>query len=315
MSSIRAVVTDSTQTTHLAIQEVEAPMARSEEAIVQVSAISLNRGEVNRSQSAPDGWRPGWDLAGTVIKQASDGSGPKEGSRVVGFINGGAWAEQVAVATNNLAEIPNSVSFAQAATLPVAGLTALRSVEKAGSLLKKRALITGATGGVGHFAVQLAKQSGAYVVGTVRNSQHEKLVKEAGADEVVTGEDISAAKQFGPYDLIVDGVGGKALGEALSMLASKGVAVVYGAAASHETTFNLQNFFRAGGASIYGFIFFYEADREPVGIDLARMAQMIADKQITPIIEIEKPWQEIGDVAQHLLKRSFVGKAVLHLDR
>jgi NADPH:quinone reductase len=315
MSSIHAVVTDSTQATHLAIREVEAPVATPSQAIIQVAAISLNRGEVNRTQSAPDGWRPGWDLSGTVIQEAADGSGPKQGSRVVGFVGAGAWAEQVAVETNSLAEIPDTVSFAQASTLPVAGLTALRSVEKRGLLLQKHVLITGATGGVGHFAVQIAKQSGAHVVGTARTSQSEKAVRDAGADEVVVGDEIIAAKNFGPYDLIVDGVGGKTLGDALAMLASKGVAVVYGAAASHETTFNLQSFFRAGGASIYGFIFFYEAAREPVGPDLARIAQMVADKQIQPIIDVEASWQEVGDVALRLIKREFPGKAVLHLDR
>ena len=63
------------------------------------------------------GWRPGWDLAGTVIKQATDGTGPKVGSRVVGLVDAGSWAEQVAVPTDRLAEIPANVTFAQAATL------------------------------------------------------------------------------------------------------------------------------------------------------------------------------------------------------
>ncbi len=315
MSSIRAVVTDSAQATHLTIHEVEAPIAAPSQAIVQVSAISLNRGEVNRSQNAADGWRPGWDLAGTVIQQAADGSGPREGSRVVGFVAEGAWAEQVAVPTTNLAEIPASVSFAQAATLPVAGLTALRSLEKGGLLLKKRVLITGATGGVGHFAVQLAKQAGAYVVGTVRASHREAVVKDAGADAVVVGSDIAEAEKLGPYDIIVDGVGGKTFGTTVGMLAQGGTAVVYGASEGSETSFDLRRFFPVGGTSIYGFILFYEARVHPVAPDLARLAQMIADKQISPLIEVEKSWQEIGDVAQHLLKRSFSGKAVLYLDR
>ncbi len=315
MSSIRAVVTASAQATRLTIHEVEAPIAAPSQAIVQVAAISLNRGEVNRSQNAPDGWRPGWDLAGTIIQQASDGSGPHEGSRVVGFVGEGAWAEQVAVPTTNLAEIPASVSFAQAATLPVAGLTALRSLEKGGLLLKKRVLITGATGGVGHFAVQLAKQAGAYVVGTVRGSHREAIVKDAGADAVVVGSDIAGAEKLGPYDLVVDGVGGKTLGSAITMLAQGGTAVGYGASEGAETSLDLHRFFPVGGTSIYGFILFYEARVHPVAPDLARLAQMIADKQISPLIEVEKSWQEIGEIAQNLLQRSFSGKAVLYLDR
>ena len=315
MSSIRAVVTDSAQATHLSIQEVEAPVATSSEAIVQVSAISLNRGEVNRSQSAPNGWRPGWDLAGTIVKQAADGSGPREGSRIVGFVGEGAWAEQVAVSTTSLAQIPASVSFAQAATLPVAGLTALRTLEKGGLLLKKRVLITGATGGVGHFAVQLAKQAGAYVVGVARASHREAFVKDAGADAVVVGSDITEAEKLGPFDLVVDGVGGKTFGSAIAMLAQGGTAVVYGTSEGAGTSLDLRSFFPVGGTSIYGFILFYEARIHPAAPDLARLAQMIADNQLHPLIDVEKSWHEIGDVAQHLLNRSFSGKAVLHLDR
>ena len=101
--------------------------------------------------------RFGWDLAGTVIKQAASGAGPKAGSRVMALVDAGSWAEQVAVPTNRLAELPAGVTFAQAATLPTAGLTALWALEKGGPLLHKRMLITGSTGEVGLFAHQLAK--------------------------------------------------------------------------------------------------------------------------------------------------------------
>src|SRR5207248_9990642 len=139
MSSIRAIVVDPEVPGRLAIKEVEAPQAGPSEALVQVEAISLNRGEVLAAMQAEAGWRPGWDLAGTVIKQAANGTGPQVGSRGVGMsMPAGAWAEQVAVPTNVLARIPDSVTFAQAATLPIAGLTALRALEKGGLLLNRR---------------------------------------------------------------------------------------------------------------------------------------------------------------------------------
>ena len=199
MSSIRAIVVDPSVIGRLAINEVESPQAGPSEALVEVQAISLNRGEVRDVMEARAGWRPGWDLAGTVIKQASNGTGPKVGSRVVGMVHvhGGAWAEQVAVPTNMLAEIPTNVTFAQAATLPVAGLTASYALDKGGLLLHKRVLITGSTGGVGLFAHQLARLSGAYIVGTARNVRNEALVREAGADEVIVGDDISLARPHG----------------------------------------------------------------------------------------------------------------------
>jgi NADPH:quinone reductase len=178
MSSIHAIVVDPDVPGRLAIKEVEAPQPGPSEALVQVEAISLNRGEVLGAMHAEAGWRPGWDLAGTVIKRAAHGTGPKVGSRVVGSVGAGAWTEQVAAPTNRLAELPASVTFAQAATLPTAGPTALRALEKGGLLLHRRVLITGSTGGVGLFAHQLARRSGAYVVGSARHARDEALLRE-----------------------------------------------------------------------------------------------------------------------------------------
>src|SRR5918911_698211 len=162
---MRAVVVDPEAPGRLVLREVEPPTPGEEEALVRVAAISLNRGELRRAASAPAGWRPGWDLAGTVEQAAADGSGPPAGARVVGLLNPGAWAEVVAVPTRELAALPDGCSFAQAATLPVAGLTALWALERGGLLLDQRVLVTGASGGVGHLACQLARQAGARVVG------------------------------------------------------------------------------------------------------------------------------------------------------
>jgi len=118
----------------------------SNEAIVNISTISLNRGELRRAQSASDGkLQIGWDFVGTLDKPAADGSGPPTGTRVVGFsprMEG--WAEQISIATSYIAPIPASVSNAQAATTPVAGLTALHSVDAGIGILGRKALITGA---------------------------------------------------------------------------------------------------------------------------------------------------------------------------
>jgi NADPH:quinone reductase len=101
---------------------------------VRVEAISLNRGEVRRAGMAEAGWRPGWDLAGTIEQPAADGSGLPAGARVVGLLPSASWAETVAVPTDALAALPDAVCFAQAATLPVAGLTALYALEQGGNL-------------------------------------------------------------------------------------------------------------------------------------------------------------------------------------
>ncbi len=151
-----------------------------------------------------------------------------------------------------LAEIPTNVTFAQAATLPVAGLTALYALDKGGLLLHKRVLITGSTGGVGLFAHQLARQSGAYVVGTARNVRNEAIVREAGADEVIMGDDISSARAHGPYHLIIDSVGGKTLASAISLLAKGATCIIMGWSASAEVTIDIKALITTGGITLYG---------------------------------------------------------------
>jgi NADPH:quinone reductase-like Zn-dependent oxidoreductase len=313
MDAIRAVVVDPSVAGRLVIREVEAPTASRSEALVRVKAISLNRGEVRTASTAEAGWRPGWDFAGVVEQQAADGSGPPTGARVVGMLDNGAWAELLAVPTFRLAELPDAVSFAQAATLPIAGLTALWTLEHGGLLLDKRVLITGASGGVGHFACQLANHAGAYVVGVVRQSAYQDMVKAVGAHQVVVSDDASAARAFGPYDLILDSIGGRPLANVLTMLSQSGVCVNFGTTGSPEATIDIRQFFLKGGLSLYGFIIFYELARKPMSADLARLARMIAGGQLHPQIELEAPWTQIADAAQKLLDRRYRGKAVLHV--
>lgn len=314
MSKIRAVVVDPASEETLGIQEVEEPEPAPSEALVRVAAISLNRGEVRRAMTADEaGARPGWDLAGTVERAAADGSGPPEGARVVGMLNSGAWAEKAAVPTRSLAELPDGVSFERAATLPIAGLTALYALEKGGGLLGRRVLVTGASGGAGLFAVELARDAGARVVGLVRREEHVALIRETGAHEVAVGEDGEAAREYGPYHLVLESVGGEVLGNTLSMLAPEGACVSFGVSGGPETTFDVRNFFYTGGARLYGFIIFHEVLAHPASEGLARLACMVDEGRLNPRIEVEAPWTEIGEVARSLMDRRYTGKAVLRV--
>ncbi|MCC5636971.1 zinc-binding dehydrogenase [Nostoc sp. CHAB 5844] len=313
MSKIRAVVVEPNVSGHLALHDVDAPTPAANEAVIRVAAISLNRGEIKRSTTADAGWRPGWDLSGVVETPAADGSGPSVGARVVGFLRSGAWGELVSVPTHSLAELPSSVSFAQAATLPVAGLTAYHALLKGGSLLGRSVLITGASGGVGHFAIQLARLSGAKITAHIRRPEYEKFVKESGADFVVIGEDLSSASEYSPYHLIVESVGGNTLGTALGFLAEDGVTVLFGVSGGAEVTFNAQRFFATGGTNLYGLILFHELRRESAAIGLQRLLSLVAAGKLRPQIDIEADWTEVADVAQKLLNRSYLGKAVLHI--
>jgi NADPH:quinone reductase len=309
--SNRAVVVDPQASGRLVIASVPDPAPDRSEAIVHVRAISLNRGEVRRSGMAAAGWRPGWDLAGEVERAAADGSGPRAGARVVGMLGEGAWAERVAVPTHALAELPDKVTFSQASTLPVAGLTALYALAKGGLLLGRRVLITGATGGVGDFAVQLARLAGAHVTATVRRSEQVADVHALGAHEVTVGDEISASPK---YDLILDSVGGKTLGGALGALERGGTCVTFGVSATSEVTFDARNFFVAGRTSLYGFYLFTELSQEPAGVGLRCLANLVATGQLTPHISVERTWKDIAQVAQDLMARRYPYKAVLTLD-
>ena len=314
MGTIRAVVVDPNSLAHLAFEEVEEPSPAPSEALVRVSAISLNRGEVRRAATSSEpGFRPGWDLAGTVEREAADGSGPQRGSRVVGLLDAGAWAEVVAVPTRSLAVLPDGVSFAEASTLPVAGLTALYTLEKAGGLLGKNVLITGASGGVGLISCRLARLSGARVVALVRREEHAEFVREAGAHEIAAGEDGAAARDHGPYDLVLESVGGEVLSNALAMLATGGICVTFGVSSTPEVTFDARAFYFTGGATLYGFILFHEVLSNPASEGLDRLLRLVADGSLEPRIEIEAPWEEIGEVAERLTNRGFTGKAVLYV--
>src|SRR3954449_8611698 len=143
----------------VAIREVAEPEPKPHEALVAVHAFSLNRGELRLFAARPEGWRPGQDIAGIVLRAAADGSGPTAGTRVVGLCDWHGWAERAAVPSHRVAPIADNVPFAAAAALPVAGLTALRTLRHGAPLLSKRVLITGAAGGVGNLAVQLAARS------------------------------------------------------------------------------------------------------------------------------------------------------------
>ncbi len=310
---IKAIVVDPHAPGRLTLADVEPSIPESSQALVRVAAFSLNRGEVRNAQTAQPGVRPGWDLAGTVEKQAADGSGPREGARVVGMVRSGAWAELVAVPTRALAELPAEVTFEQAATLPVAGLTALWVVQKGGALLGQKTLVTGASGGVGHMLIQLLRLSGAHVVGLIRQPQHEPIVRESGAHEVVASDDGLAAQRSGPYAFIADAVGGHVLANCLGMLAPDGLCVTYGIGSSAEAPLNTPSFYRIGGASLYGFYVFHEMQKNSAANGLSRLAQMVADDQLHLHIEVTEPWTEIGPVAQRLMDRGFSGKAVLRV--
>lgn len=314
--TIRAVVVDPAAPGRLAIKPVELRDPDRDEVAVKVSAISLNRGETRRAvQQAEPGWRPGWDFAGTVERAAADGSGPQAGTRVVGILPSGAWAERVNCRSHAVAALPAAVTDAQAATLPVAGLTALHALRQGGLLLGRKVLVDGASGGVGHLACQLALAAGAIVWGHVRREAQHAQVAEWCGGRVIVGSELGAAKAEGPYWLIVDSLGGSALAAAVGMLAPNGTCVTLGISEAPTATLQSRDLFSTGGARIYGLTLFHELmSVERGGIGLALLAGEIAAGRLKPQIAVEAGWREVGAIAQRLIDRDFAGKAVLHID-
>jgi NADPH2:quinone reductase len=312
---IRAVVVDPAAPERLAIKPVALRDPDRDEVMVRVTAISLNRGETRRAvQQAEPGWRPGWDFAGIVEAAAADGSGPGVGTRVVGILPSGAWAERVNCRTHAVAVLPDGVGDAAAATLPVAGLTALHALRQGGLLLGRKVLVDGASGGVGHLACQLATAAGAEVWGHVRRPDYRAAVAEWCGERVVLGRDLAAAKPHGPFWLILDSLGGNALGAALGMLQPGGICVTFGVSEAAETRFSSRDFFATGGVRLYGLTLFHELmSVERAGIGLALLAGLIEAQKLRPQIAVEAPWSEIGTLARRLIDREFTGKAVLHV--
>ena len=275
----------------LELKDVDAPAQGSDELLVRVGAISLNRGEVRGAARAATGAILGWDIAGIVEKAAPNGSGPAAGTRVAALLNRGGWAELASVPVAHAAVIPAGVSLEEAATLPIAGLTVMRAVAVAGSLLGKRVLITGARGGVGKIATQLAAMSGA-IVTAVRTASE-------GTEQ---------------YDFILESVGGASLAAAIERVARGGVVVTIGNSSEEDSTFNARTLYAKGGASIYGLLVFEELEsRRITGRDLERLLELVRDGHLKAPIEVQRDWKELDVVLRELEQRTFSGKAVLRV--
>jgi NADPH:quinone reductase-like Zn-dependent oxidoreductase len=296
--------------TPVELRELPEPQPAYNEALVEVRAFSLNRGELRSFRNNEEGWVPGQDVAGVVLRQAENGEGPPAGARVVALMDEFGWAQRGAVPSHRMAMLPANVSFSQAATLPVAGLTALRTLRHGGPLIGRRVLITGAAGGVGTLAVQIAAHSGARVTAVVGRAERAAGLMELGAAEVVQG--IDAAQ--GRFALVLESAGGASLARAIQLVEAKGTVVVYGNSSGEPTMISFADFRGAPNSRVLSFSYFYSEAEDRFAPDLALLVSLIGDGALKPQIGVERSWRDIAKVAEQLRGRQVAGKAVFLVD-
>ena len=302
--AIRALVADPTAAVTMRMADVPEPQPRADQLVVEVRHVSLNYGDLMDAVSGriPPGGVLGSDLAGVVVEAAADGSGPAVGARIVALAEG-AYAERVAVATSSVAELPDAVELAVAAALPVAGLAGLRTLRAAGSLLGRRVLVTGASGGVGRFAVQLAAAGGSHVIASVGSTARGDGLSELGADEVVVG--LSGIER--PVDVVLDNVGGPQLVAAWELLAPGGSLHSIGWTSGEPAVLN--PYATVGPVkSLSAYL-----TLAPFADDLATLAALVADGALGVEIGWSGSWERIGEAATELRERRVRGKAVLEV--
>lgn len=278
------------------------------QAVVDVAAISLNFGEVAfLAERHRPGAVAGWDAAGTVVAAAADGSGPPAGTPVVTFGWAGAWAQRRAVDTDQVAVLPGGTDPGAAAALPVAGVTALRALRGLGPVVGRRILVTGAAGGVGRFAVQLAARAGAHVIAVVGSEARADGLAALGADEVHVGLDGVEA----PIDGALDHVGGAVLARVYALLAPGGLVQSVGMASLEPTTIDFERQrVQAGGSRIEAFSV---GAGGPFGADLAYLVRLLHTGELAIEIGWRGDWRRAGEAVGALLSRRVRGKAILEV--
>jgi NADPH:quinone reductase len=302
---MRALVHDPHAPHGLRLGEAPDPAPRPSEALIEVGAVSLNFADLAflRRRVAPGGV-PGFDAAGTVVAADAAGSGPPAGARVATFGFSGAWAERRAVDTAELAVLPDAVDLRSAAAVPAAGVTALRAVRRLGSILGRRVLITGASGGVGRFALQLAARGGAHVIAAVGSQERAAGLTGLGAAEIVVGLDAVE-----PVDAALDNVGGATLARAHELLRPGGLVLSIGMASLEPTTIDFEAArMRAAGTRIETFV---------VGSgfrsDLEYLVSLLDAGELDPQIGWQGPWGRADEAAAALMGRRVRGKAILEV--
>ncbi len=321
---MKAIVQDTYGSTDvLELRDIEVPRVADDEVLVRVHAAGVDRGVWHLMAGLPYPIRiagygirapkhpvPGMDLAGVVEAVGKEVTRFSPGDEVFG-IGKGTFAEYAVAPEGKLARKPANLTFEQAAAIAISGLTALQALRDVAEVQAgQRVLVIGASGGVGTYAVQVAKAFGAHVTGVASTAKLD-LVRAIGADEVIdyTTEDFAAGDAR--YDVIVDIGGNASLARLRRALTPNGTAAIVGQETGGRWLGGFDRMLRAPLLSPFVSQDLKSVTASENAADMAVLKDMIEAGQVTPVIERSYPLAEVPDAIRHIEAGMARGKVVI----
>lgn len=310
--------------------EVPEPGLRPSEVLISVRAAGLNRADLLQLRGLyppPPGESdvPGLECAGVVEAVGLEVSGWAPGDRVMALVAGGGQGEKVAVPAGQLMRLPGDLSFEEGAALPEAAITAWTNLVAEGGLeAGETVLITGANGGVGSFAVQLACELGARVIAAGRSLERLELLRELGAEELVVDEPGLARRLREPsgggdrprgVDLVLDLVGGELMREHLGALRDRGRLVLVGVLAGSRAELDLAEILRRR-LTLRGSVLRARSREEKAELVAAFSrfgGRRLEDGRLRPVVGRVFPFRQVAAAYRALEAGGNVGKVVVTL--
>ena len=301
--------------------EIERPAIGAGEVLVEVHAAGLDRGTWHLMTGTPYAARlviglrapknpvPGLDVAGVVAAVGNQVTRFRPGDEVFG-VSKGSFAEFAAARESKVARKPSNLTFEQAAAVPVSGMTALRALTDVGRLQSgRKVLIVGASGGVGSYAVQIAKALGAEVTGVCSTGKLD-LVRSIGADHVIDYTQDDFAEGQARYDLIIDTGGDSTLSRLRRALTPRGTLVIVGGEGGGRVTGMGRQLRALALSPLVGQRLTMLGPKEHYTV-LERLMELIESDQVVPAIERTYPLDEMPDAMRHLQAGRARGKLVI----
>jgi NADPH2:quinone reductase len=311
----------------LALETLPEPKAKSGQAIVRVKAVGLNFADTlitrGKYQFKPDlPFSPGAEIAGVVERVADENSEISPGQKVMAYVNWGGAAEKIAVDMKALVPVPDAVPMTVVAGLSVTYGTAMHGLRERGRLQAgETVVVTGAAGGAGQAAIEIAKLMGARVIAVASSPEKCVIAKAAGADDTILfpgtdlKADVRALTGGNGADVVYDCIGGEASEPLVRALAWQGRFLVVGFAAGEIPKIPL-NLLLLRGAEMAGVFWGESVRRDPAGhrANMLQLLDWVAAGRLAPRVHATYPLERIVEALGVLERREATGKVVLTID-